>query len=197
MRKLLGHQVGHRDIEEIIRDVDLNGDGRVDFEGRRVLRVEEEPRQEWASTESTPPHVGPPCSHQSAPTSHPLTLPSFHPSNPSSVPTPINPSIHLSRSLFPCVHPSVSFSVQVPIYPLMDLQIIIHRIIYLWPYLPIQASIHSVHSPMPPSTRIPPPIYPCVNVHSHIYSLPVACISARTSMDLSVMCTVLSPSVSI
>lgn len=35
MRKLLGHQVGHRDIEEIIRDVDLNGDGRVDFEGRR------------------------------------------------------------------------------------------------------------------------------------------------------------------
>ncbi|KAK1328711.1 hypothetical protein QTO34_012286 [Cnephaeus nilssonii] len=25
MRKLLGHQVGHRDIEEIIRDVDLNG----------------------------------------------------------------------------------------------------------------------------------------------------------------------------
>lgn len=37
MRKLLGHQVGHRDIEEIIRDVDLNGDGRVDFEGRRGL----------------------------------------------------------------------------------------------------------------------------------------------------------------
>uniref|UniRef100_A0A4W2C6K4 Calcium binding protein 1 n=2 Tax=Artiodactyla TaxID=91561 RepID=A0A4W2C6K4_BOBOX len=173
MRKLLGHQVGHRDIEEIIRDVDLNGDGRVDFEGRRVLRVKEEPRQEWASTESTPPHVSPPCSHQSAPTSHPLTLPSFHPSNPLSVPTPIHPSIHLSRSLFPCVHPSVSFSVQVPIYPLMDLQIIIHRIIYLWPYLAIQACIHSVHSPMPPSTRIPPPIYPCIDVHSHIYSLPV------------------------
>ena len=33
MKKLLGQQVGHRDIEEIIRDVDLNGDGRVDFEG--------------------------------------------------------------------------------------------------------------------------------------------------------------------
>ncbi|RMC05971.1 hypothetical protein DUI87_17516 [Hirundo rustica rustica] len=32
MKKLLGQQVGHRDIEEIIRDVDLNGDGRVDFE---------------------------------------------------------------------------------------------------------------------------------------------------------------------
>lgn len=41
MRKLLGHQVGHRDIEEIIRDVDLNGDGRVDFEGRRGLKVGE------------------------------------------------------------------------------------------------------------------------------------------------------------
>lgn len=38
MRKLLGHQVGHRDIEEIIRDVDLNGDGRVDFEGRGVWK---------------------------------------------------------------------------------------------------------------------------------------------------------------
>lgn len=33
MKKLLGQQVGHRDIEDIIRDVDLNGDGRVDFEG--------------------------------------------------------------------------------------------------------------------------------------------------------------------
>lgn len=45
MRKLLGHQVGHRDIEEIIRDVDLNGDGRVDFEGKWGLNVEEKPRQ--------------------------------------------------------------------------------------------------------------------------------------------------------
>lgn len=36
MKKLLGQQVGHRDIEEIIRDVDLNGDGRVDFEGERT-----------------------------------------------------------------------------------------------------------------------------------------------------------------
>lgn len=35
MKKLLGQQVGHRDIEEIIRDVDLNGDGRVDFEGEK------------------------------------------------------------------------------------------------------------------------------------------------------------------
>ncbi|TRY65607.1 hypothetical protein DNTS_015212 [Danionella cerebrum] len=32
MRKLLGQQVGHRDLEDILRDIDLNGDGRVDFE---------------------------------------------------------------------------------------------------------------------------------------------------------------------
>lgn len=45
MRKLLGHQVGHRDIEEIIRDVDLNGDGRVDFEGRWGSKIGEKPRR--------------------------------------------------------------------------------------------------------------------------------------------------------
>lgn len=39
MKKLLGQQVGHRDIEDIIRDVDLNGDGRVDFEGERKETV--------------------------------------------------------------------------------------------------------------------------------------------------------------
>lgn len=39
MKKLLGQQVGHRDIEDIIRDVDLNGDGRVDFEGERSPAV--------------------------------------------------------------------------------------------------------------------------------------------------------------
>uniref|UniRef100_A0AAV2J0R0 EF-hand domain-containing protein n=1 Tax=Knipowitschia caucasica TaxID=637954 RepID=A0AAV2J0R0_KNICA len=32
MKKLLGQQVGHRDLEEILRDIDLNGDGQVDFE---------------------------------------------------------------------------------------------------------------------------------------------------------------------
>ncbi|XP_062855625.1 calcium-binding protein 1a [Trichomycterus rosablanca] len=32
MRKLLGHQVAHRDLEDILKDVDLNGDGRVDFD---------------------------------------------------------------------------------------------------------------------------------------------------------------------
>lgn len=26
-------QVGHRDLEDILRDIDLNGDGHVDFEG--------------------------------------------------------------------------------------------------------------------------------------------------------------------
>ncbi|RXM93053.1 Calcium-binding protein 1 [Acipenser ruthenus] len=36
MRKLLGQQVGHRDLEEILRDVDLNGDGHVDFEGETL-----------------------------------------------------------------------------------------------------------------------------------------------------------------
>uniref|UniRef100_A0A8C7I6N0 Calcium binding protein 1 n=1 Tax=Oncorhynchus kisutch TaxID=8019 RepID=A0A8C7I6N0_ONCKI len=34
MRKLLGQQVGHRDIEDILRDIDLNVDGHVDFEGK-------------------------------------------------------------------------------------------------------------------------------------------------------------------
>lgn len=29
-------QVGHRDLEEILRDIDLNGDGHVDFEGKRI-----------------------------------------------------------------------------------------------------------------------------------------------------------------
>lgn len=29
-------QVGHRDLEEILRDIDLNGDGHVDFEGTAV-----------------------------------------------------------------------------------------------------------------------------------------------------------------
>lgn len=27
-------QVGHRDLEDILKDIDLNGDGRVDFEGK-------------------------------------------------------------------------------------------------------------------------------------------------------------------
>lgn len=33
-------QVGHRDLEDILRDIDLNGDGHVDFEGmwRRTLQ---------------------------------------------------------------------------------------------------------------------------------------------------------------
>ncbi|CAL1602113.1 unnamed protein product [Knipowitschia caucasica] len=32
MKKLMGEQLHHREIDEILRDVDLNGDGEVDFE---------------------------------------------------------------------------------------------------------------------------------------------------------------------
>ncbi|NXE56806.1 CABP2 protein, partial [Casuarius casuarius] len=33
MRKLLGQQLNYREVDEILKDVDLNGDGLVDFEG--------------------------------------------------------------------------------------------------------------------------------------------------------------------
>ncbi|XP_061535104.1 calcium-binding protein 2a isoform X3 [Phycodurus eques] len=36
MKKLMGEQLNHREIDEILRDVDLNGDGEVDFEGEDV-----------------------------------------------------------------------------------------------------------------------------------------------------------------
>lgn len=36
MKKLMGEQLNHREIDEILRDVDLNGDGQVDFEGTHV-----------------------------------------------------------------------------------------------------------------------------------------------------------------
>ncbi len=32
-------QVGHRDLEDILRDIDLNGDGHVDFEGKESHAV--------------------------------------------------------------------------------------------------------------------------------------------------------------
>lgn len=35
MRKLLGQQLNYREVDEILKDVDLNGDGLVDFEGKR------------------------------------------------------------------------------------------------------------------------------------------------------------------
>lgn len=38
MKKLMGEQLNHREIDEILRDVDLNGDGQVDFEGERFAR---------------------------------------------------------------------------------------------------------------------------------------------------------------
>uniref|UniRef100_A0A3Q3WJZ8 EF-hand domain-containing protein n=1 Tax=Mola mola TaxID=94237 RepID=A0A3Q3WJZ8_MOLML len=37
MKKLMGEQLNHREIDEILRDVDLNGDGQVDFEGERLV----------------------------------------------------------------------------------------------------------------------------------------------------------------
>lgn len=35
MKKLMGEQLNHREIDEILHDVDLNGDGQVDFEGKK------------------------------------------------------------------------------------------------------------------------------------------------------------------
>lgn len=35
MKKLMGEQVTNREINEILQDADLNGDGLVDFEGER------------------------------------------------------------------------------------------------------------------------------------------------------------------
>lgn len=40
MKKLLGEQLTPRDIDAIIRDGDLNGDGQVDFEGQEKIRQE-------------------------------------------------------------------------------------------------------------------------------------------------------------
>lgn len=37
MKKLMGEQLNHREIDEILRDVDLNGDGLVDFEGQKGI----------------------------------------------------------------------------------------------------------------------------------------------------------------
>lgn len=37
MKKLMGEQVTNREINEILRDVDLNGDGLVNFEGESRL----------------------------------------------------------------------------------------------------------------------------------------------------------------
>lgn len=37
MKKLMGEQLNHREIDEILRDVDLNGDGQVDFEGEWLV----------------------------------------------------------------------------------------------------------------------------------------------------------------
>ncbi|NXT94444.1 CABP2 protein, partial [Anhinga rufa] len=38
MCKLLGQQLNYREVDEILKDVDLNGDGLVDFEGKGLGR---------------------------------------------------------------------------------------------------------------------------------------------------------------
>lgn len=38
-------QVGHRDLEDILRDIDLNGDGHVDFEGEASRAEIQQPPQ--------------------------------------------------------------------------------------------------------------------------------------------------------
>lgn len=38
MKKLMGEQLNSRDIEDILRDADLNGDGLVDFEGETTFK---------------------------------------------------------------------------------------------------------------------------------------------------------------
>lgn len=38
MRRLLGQQLNHHEVDEILNDVDLNGDGLVDFGGTRENR---------------------------------------------------------------------------------------------------------------------------------------------------------------
>lgn len=114
-----------------------------------------------------------------------LTLPSFCPSNPSSVPTP-HPSIFPDLSFHVFIH--LSLFCPGACYPLTDLQIIIHRIVYLWPYLPIQASIHSEHSPVPPSTCIPLRLSMHLQLSTVIHTFilyPSYLISTHTSMDLS------------
>lgn len=43
MKKLMGEQVTNREINEILQDADLNGDGQVDFEGERNLSLQVSP----------------------------------------------------------------------------------------------------------------------------------------------------------
>lgn len=37
MKKLMGEQLKARDIDDILRDADLNGDGLVNFEGKGMI----------------------------------------------------------------------------------------------------------------------------------------------------------------
>ncbi len=37
MKKLMGEQLKAKDIDDILHDADLNGDGLVDFEGKGMI----------------------------------------------------------------------------------------------------------------------------------------------------------------
>lgn len=49
MKKLMGEQVTNREINEILQDADLNGDGLVDFEGERNLPLQISPSSSASS----------------------------------------------------------------------------------------------------------------------------------------------------
>lgn len=154
MRKLLGHQVGHRDIEEIIRDVDLNGDGRVDFEGRWGLKVGEKVAVHGAlqlisimqpsihSQFSVP--TLPSCQSSIHATLQSVSHLYIHPSR-----LFIHPSLHLSRWLF--IHSSICR--QLSIEPSINARMCspTHLLILKFTQTFIRAPIHpctSLHAPV-------------------------------------------------
>lgn len=168
MRKLLGHQVGHRDIEEIIRDVDLNGDGRVDFEGRQGLKTGAKWASHGAKRRRTRKSPIPLTSLCFAP--HSLTfLPSYL-CTCQSTPIPVRASVYLS--VIHTFHPFISSSVQVQfvtisksnqynIDPCVD-PFILHPFIQLY-----------IHPCVCLSTRAPSHVSPlciCVFFHPHTLS---------------------------
>lgn len=58
MKKLMGEQVTNREINEILQDVDLNGDGLVNFEGEgRCVCAGKDTSSFYCSHASPPPHV--------------------------------------------------------------------------------------------------------------------------------------------
>lgn len=57
MKKLMGEQVTNREINEILQDADLNGDGLVDFEGGRRLSVPNSASSSASSPLPSSPHL--------------------------------------------------------------------------------------------------------------------------------------------